>query len=235
MLHILQRDILLKLSRGEDKSLKFSELKPADIENDLFNYHLKYLVKQGDVSKETDGYKITNKGVQSLLLIDSHGFTYDSFRVSVIVYVIDRRSDPMQILIQKKHRKPYLGEINPGISGKIKQGEDIQTAAQRKLLEETGLLGKCIPVGVIRKTRHVEESELIDDGFFFVCVCEEFSGELIPENKFGENYWTDADKALNIQRSNEASGEQSRKVFERIVAGDYSPFLFEEKIFLKNL
>jgi ADP-ribose pyrophosphatase YjhB (NUDIX family) len=149
--------------------------------------------------------------------------------------VINRKQTPIQVLIQKKLRKPYIGEVNPGIAGKIKPAESITNAAERKLTEETGLIGKCKPIGVIRKTRIVENSELVDDGFFFVCVCEEFSGELIVRNEYGENYWVDADKSLELQKTVESTSHLSIDVFNRILNNDYSPFLYEEIIRLKNI
>ena len=234
-MHQIQKEILLKLAEADGKLLKFSELIPADMMNDLFNYHLQYLVKQGDVTREEGGYSITNKGVQNILLLDAHGVSYQGFRNSVLIYVINRKQTPVQVLIQKKLRKPYIGEVNPGIAGKIKPAESITNAAERKLTEETGLVGKCRPIGVIRKTRFVEDSELVDDGFFFVCVCEEFSGELIMKNEYGENYWVDADKSLELQKTIESTSTLSVDVFNKILNADYSSFLYEETIKLKNI
>ena len=234
-MHKIQIEILLKLAEANGKPLRFSELIPQDMMNDLFNYHLQYLVKQDYVLKAEEGYSITNKGVQSILLLDSQGNTYKGFRNSVLVFVIDRRSVPTKILIQKKLRKPYIGEINPGIAGKIKPAESIVDAAIRKLKEETGLDGQCKSIGVIRKTRFIENSELIDDGFFFVCICEDFSGELITKNEFGENYWVDFQESINLQNEIVSSGDLSLKVLERIISSDYSPFLFEETIKLENI
>ena len=234
-MHQIQIDILLKLAEANGKALRFTQLIPQDMMNDLFNYHLRYLVKQSFVFKTKEGYTITNKGVQRILLLDSQGNFYKGFRNSVLVYVIDRKSNPFKMLIQKKLRKPYIGEINPGIAGKIKPAERINDAAQRKLKEETGLIGKCKSIGVIRKTRFIENSELIDDGFFFVCVCDEFSGELIPKNEFGQNYWIDSSKTIELQKKIISSGMYSLEVLERIISSDYSPFLFEELTYLNNI
>jgi ADP-ribose pyrophosphatase YjhB (NUDIX family) len=233
--HTIQKQILLKLAGSDEKLFRFSELKPGEVENDLFNYHLQYLIKQGFVAKEEAGYKITGAGVEHILLIDSKGISYEGFRASVLVYVIDRETNPVQILLQKRKRKPYLGETDPGIAGKIKQGEGITEAAQRKLLEETGLKGNCKEIGVIRKIRKVENSDLIDDGFFFVCVCEDFSGELSEVNDYGENYWADSENALVVQAKKKSAGAFSMRVLKRVIDGDYSNFLYEEKLTVKNL
>ena len=234
-LHPVQKGILLKLASLEDGLMKFSELQPDNIENDLFNYHLQYLVKEGMISKQINGYHITNKGVEAILLTDSQGTEYDGIRASVIVFVVDRNQEKKVILTQKRNRKPYIGEINPGISGKINLGESIVDAAQRKLHEETGLIGKCKSIGVLRKIRHIKNTKVVDDGFYYVCVCEDFTGKLIESNEFGENFWMDFDQALSIQKNVASSSEFSFKVLEKILKGDYVNFLFEENIYLENL
>jgi ADP-ribose pyrophosphatase YjhB (NUDIX family) len=224
--HPIQKHILLTLAKNP--KLKYSELKIKDVENDLFNYHLQYLVKQGLVKKEEERYVITDIGVGAILLVDSTGKEYKGLRASVLVYVIERKSNPIKILKQDKKRKPYFMEKLPGIAGKIKPGEKVEVAARRKLLEETGLDGECKFIGTIRKTRINKEGHM-DDAFFYVCVCEKWKNQLLFNTEYGDNSWCTKDEAIILQKDNIASGELSFKVLLRLINADYSLFFFEEE------
>jgi len=230
-LHKIQKEILLVLAYNT--GLRFSEIRPKLIDNDLFNYHLQYLIKNSWVEKNGQLYRITEKGVEEILLLDSTGKEYKGIRASVLVNVIDRTVMPNRILIQKRNRKPYIEEENAGISGKINAGEEIETAAKRKLLEEVGLVGKCKFVGILRKTR-ISYNGLIDDGIFFVCVCESWTGKIIVESPFGKNSWVDVNDAIDIQKKVISSGKISMNVLKRIIKKDYSLFFLHEKIKIES-
>ena len=49
----IQNRIISKLKNAA--SLRYSELWPEKVPNDLFNYHLQFLVKKGYVDKSGDG------------------------------------------------------------------------------------------------------------------------------------------------------------------------------------
>ena len=114
--HPIQKQILTKFLTHPE--LRYSEVRIPEIENDLFNYHLQYLVKIGILLKLDRTYSLSTKGLTDLLMFDSQGNIYQGLRVSVLVYVIDYHSKPHCILAQKHIRQPYLGDFNAGISGK---------------------------------------------------------------------------------------------------------------------
>ena len=49
----VQKKILIKLLSSDQ--LKYSKIKPNNIANDLFNYHLQFLLKKGLI-KKTESY-----------------------------------------------------------------------------------------------------------------------------------------------------------------------------------
>ena len=60
----IQNNILTKL-KGT-KSLKYSQLKPAKVANDLFNYHLQFLIKKDFVKKVGEGYSLSALGLKHI-------------------------------------------------------------------------------------------------------------------------------------------------------------------------
>lgn len=58
----LQNHILSKLKNA--KFLRYSDMQPDKVPNDLYNYHLQFLVKKGFVTKSTDGYALSASGIK---------------------------------------------------------------------------------------------------------------------------------------------------------------------------
>jgi 8-oxo-dGTP pyrophosphatase MutT (NUDIX family) len=224
--HEIQKQILLKLAKNP--SQRFSELKDESLENDLFNYHLQYLVKEGAIEKTDNTYKLTEKGLDKILLIDSKGKIYEGLRVAVLVYVI--QDD--KIILHTQTREPYKGEVTAGIAGKVNKGELIEDAGIRKVMEETGLKGTIKFIGVLRRIVN-HPGGMIDDGFFHVCITTETQGDLVSENDFGTNSWVCFNEAIKYQKQNIRTGKYSVEVLERILNKDYSPFYFQEIVNLK--
>lgn len=233
--HPIQEQILSKFLHNTE--LRYSEIRLKDIENDLFNYHLQHLVRTGLLIKEDNVYSLSPEGLSEILMFDAKGNVYQGLRVSVLIYVIDKRSDPPLVLSQEHIRQPYMGDINAGIAGKVMPGELIETAAERKLKEETGLIGKPKHIGVIRKIRCNEDKSFIDDGLFHVCVCDEYEGELIEKNEFGINSFITFEKALEYEKNTQTPGKKSFEMLKDILDGKRDSFYIEEIIvhpFFKN-
>lgn len=74
--HYIQADILQKLYIS-DNSIAFSDLKPNEIENSLFMYHLRKLLSSGIVVKDVHGYNLTPKGVRWINYIGGRGLQFN--------------------------------------------------------------------------------------------------------------------------------------------------------------
>lgn len=163
----IQNHILTLLKNA--KSLRYSEMKPKAVPNDLFNYHLQFLVKKGFVAKVSpagsaktakaakatvsrDGYQLTAIGVKHVA--DAYPLNKEEernaslFKINVITIVSRKTSivgkggkkeSRIQILNQVRGVHPSYGKIGVP-GGVVRKGEEILAAASRKLEAETGLI-----------------------------------------------------------------------------------------------
>ena len=232
MLSKIQIEILSKLLKS--KKLRYSEAQIRSIDNDLYNYHLQFLVKKGYILKDAKGYKLTDKGKVFVQQIDSKGKVKKYFKVSVLPYVVRSVKNKKEILIHKRLRHPYLGD-HETVAGKVNVGERIEDAAKRKLLEETGLVCDFALIGVIRKIRRNSKNNVVEDTIYHVCYGDDPEGELISKNEFGENWWGSFQEARKLLRKNITYSKTSEKVLNRVEKEETDLFYYQEDIVLKEM
>lgn len=232
MLSYVQLKILSNALKGN--SLRYSDLKPSDIDQDLFNYHLRFLLDKKYLKKEVDFYQLTNYGKKYVIQMDTKGEYKPLFRVSVIAIAF--KNNRKEILMEKRLRHPYYGDTLLGIAGKLNQGELVIDGAKRKFLEETGLNGEFEFIGVIRKIRKDSRGNLIEDSLYHVCVCENPSGDLSKANDFGFHFWYDFElsKIEDVIKENITYDENELKLMNRLLNPSKEFFYLEEFQTLKS-
>lgn len=178
-------------------SLRYRDMKYDGIENDLYNYHLQYLVKQGLVAKERGYYNLSDYGkkfIADISPLDPLGKQADKFKMNVLLVVINKIDDRnVKILNQERGRHPFYGEVGV-MGGTIRKGELVLEAAARKLKEETGLSGMFKLCGFNRSI-YYEQDKLFTDILFQICIADQFVGDLV-NTEFGLNYWVDIEQAF---------------------------------------
>lgn len=186
MLNDTQKAILSNLRFFKDGA-RYSDLKLPELENDLFNYHLQYLVKEGYLQKNDQKYLLTDLGKSLVTNINEEDkYVASNYKISVYICLISKN----KVLLYKRLKHPQYGYVGlPG--GKMKYGENILQAASRELLEETGLTAKMKIVGNLHQIRKDSQGKIIEDGMFYVCYANKFSGQLKPDTQEGEFFWTD--------------------------------------------
>ncbi len=226
----IQNHILSRLKNA--KTLRYSELQPHGIPNDLFNYHLQFLVKKGYVARFEDGYSLDEAGVKHVADPDlalGEEKIASTFKVNVITIVSRVGPDgKTQILNQVRKSHPSFGKVGvPG--GIVRKGETIEAAAKRKLKAETGLVADFRIVGMERRFMYID-GNLFSDIFFPIAYADRYEGELIEDTEYGHNLWNDIDTAL----ANESQEFDSlRKIVDVLQAirdgaiGDF-PFFYDE-------
>ena len=192
----IQVQILTKFITAE--SLKYSEAKPEDVDNDLYKYHLKFLITKRYLEKVDDKYVLTDYGKQFGHKISPKGEVQDQFYVAVMCLVIVEKEGKKQILLQKRLKHPNYGETQ-AICGKVHKGELIVDAAKRKLLEESDLVANFKQIGALRVLRNDQNGKLVNDMWFMVCYTDQVIGEVMLIEKFWNNYFLPLDEFMKTE------------------------------------
>lgn len=189
----IQNQILSKLKNA--KNLRYSEMQSKEIPNDLFNYHLQHLVKQGYVSKGERGYFLSDIGIRHVADPYPHNDAITSlFKLNVITIVSRISNGNLEILNQIRKSNPSYGKIGiPG--GVVLKGESIESAASRKLKQETGLNAEFKLVGCERRIMY-KSGDIFSDIIFPITYSDSSSGDLIEDSDFGHNMWVSIDEAI---------------------------------------
>lgn len=192
----IQRKILSSCSFFE-KGAKYSDLRIAELENDLYNYHLQKLVKDGFLLKKVGLYKLTPKGKSLVTNIDEIDLKMPAtYKVSVYLCpVMDGK-----ILLTRRQKHPQFGYVGL-VAEKKKYGEELIVTAKRALAEETGMTAENLRIiGNLHQVRKNKEGEVIEDGVFYVCYTDKVAGELREKSVEGEYFWIDLDKVSTIEK-----------------------------------
>lgn len=133
MPHHIETHILEKLSYFGNAG--FSQLKPPELMNNAFNYHLKSLLRDKLVEKNDNSYKLTNEG---LVYVDKLSFktlkTRQQPKINCTVMLKNQRGD---YLLAKRKTEPFLGKY-VFINGKQHFGESPEAHVRRELQEQVG-------------------------------------------------------------------------------------------------
>lgn len=226
----IQNNILSKLKNA--KSLRYSELQLREIPNDLFNYHLQFLVKKGFISKSGNGYSLSEKGIKHVAdpYPSSHTALTSLFKVNVITIVSRKVKGKIQILNQIRTSNPSYGKVGI-MGGVVHKGELIESGATRKLQQETGLVAKFRLVGCERRIMY-KNGELFSDVIFPITYSDKVSGELKEDTQFGHNMWVSIDEAIKNESVEFDYIQGIRTVLAAIKNGKIKnlPFFFKEEI-----
>ncbi len=225
----IQNHIISKLKNA--KSLKYSELKPSGIPNDLFNYHLQHLVKKNILEKQNTRYTLSPIGIRHVADPVPHNSAITSlFKINVITIVSRVVNGKIQILNQIRKSNPSFGKIGV-MGGVVLKGELIEPAANRKLKQETGLEAEFKLVGCERRIMY-KDGELFSDLMFPIAYSDSVQGELIEDTEFGHNMWVSIDNAIKNESGDFDSIKSINIVLRAIKNKKIKklPFFFNEEV-----
>ncbi len=184
MVHRIQKDILSKLITNP--YLRYSKLKPSDIEGNHFMYHLKSLMNKGLVVKNEDNlYLLSSRGkvfADSLSLQD-----YTPRKQPSIVTLITCQNEKGQWLVYRRKRQPLFDQVG-FVYGKLHMGETVSQAAHRELKEKTGLQCELSHRGDGYITIY-ENTEMVSQIMFHLFYGKNPYGEIKKTQKPGVASW----------------------------------------------
>ncbi len=183
-MHRLQSHILSQLIHNPE--LRYADLKPSEVEGNLFMYHLKTLIKQHLVVKGDDGlYRLTPEGQRYADSLSLKTFTPRA-QPRIVTLLVVKRSDGKYLFLRRK-RQPLLGKVGFPY-GKVHLGESIADAAQRELIEKTGPTAELSHRGDGYITIYMH-NEPVSQIMFHLFYSENPTGELVAETPGGSTFW----------------------------------------------
>lgn len=183
-MHHIQKEIVLKLNHAE--SARFSDLKPKDIDGNVFTYHLKQLIAARMVKKADGGaYELTQKG--KLAGINVRLTAKDELEQAHPVLFLAVKDSRGRWLVRRRTVHPSYGRVG-FLHTEPNAHEDIFISAKRGLKEKTGFVGDFSVRGSGYVTL-LKNSELESYTQFTMLYCDKVSGNLTSKDRSGENFW----------------------------------------------
>ncbi len=186
-MHHIERYILDKIIHA--KTLRNRDMRPPRVESNLYQYHLKQVIKSGYIEKNTSGtYELAPKG---MLWADRYSGTLsDSREQSKVVSLIAVRDEKGRYLLLEKKRQPFIGCLQFP-AGKVHLGEYWADAAQREFTEKVG--AEQVDLTYIRSIHVVVRRQ---DVLYQDYVANLFTATLTAKNIPARHHWFDGSIAM---------------------------------------
>lgn len=162
-MHYIQTYILDQLIHFAERRNR--DLRPPNVESNLFQYHLKQLVKEGLVSKINGKYRL---GTAGLVWADQFSQSLKGTRPQPkVITTIALTNNHGAYILLPKPRQPFIGKLFIH-AGKVHRGEEIIASAKREVREKLHVEASDIqPKGIVH-LRIYNENILISDVISFM-------------------------------------------------------------------
>lgn len=200
-LHPIQKKILFDLLFSS--SLRYTDVKPLDMDPSQFLFHLKQLRLQEFVEKNAEGsYILTNKGKEFANRIDVASLEFvPQSKVTTVMCCV--RKNPLtsekEFLLYKRLKNPYFGCYGFPTQ-KVLFGQNITETVELGLKDETSLLVSTAPQLFAIRHYHIlgSQGEVLEDKLMHAFLITEPSGDL-NSNMEGEFFWTTSNEIPSLQ------------------------------------
>lgn len=183
MLHHIQKSIIESL--GFQSSLRYSELKPSDLDGNVFGYHLKQAILDNYVTRSEDGsYQLAPAGREWFI----RRFENDTTSAHSNFLVIVKNGD--SYLLRRRKVQPLLGKSG-FLHGEPTPSMPTIEAARQRLKQKTGLI---IPLDVRASAliAQYQDDQLVSYSHAIILYGETTDDILISSDETGENFWSDS-------------------------------------------
>ena len=188
-MHHIQRTILDTLATRD--SLRYSEIKPDELDGNVFGYHLKSVMTDHYVEKTNDGlYKLTAKGRDYIV----HRYE-DSSRSAHSIFLIVIKNGS-EYLLRRRRVQPLI-DYSGFIHGEPEPETSVTEAAMKRLFDKTGLAVDLNICGSTLITQNVG-GELHSYSHAIVLYGETSTSHITPSDESGEFFWGSLHEVKNI-------------------------------------
>lgn len=171
-LHHIRKHIVRILAHR--KWARFRDMKPRNIESNLYNYHLKELIKEGYVEHNpTKGYRLSPVGLRFVDHVSFDSFT-PRWQPKILTKLVSiNQSD--QVLLWPKYKQPFIDKWSLP-SGKVHFDDvSLEEAMKREIGYFSNQPAKDLePAGV------VEYRAFIEDNLVTHTIAHVFKGTINP-------------------------------------------------------
>jgi hypothetical protein len=190
MLHHIRRTILDELATAESR--RYAELKPKDLDGNVFNYHLKGLIVDNLVQKNAGGdYSLTQQGRDYIV----HRYEDQSQSAhSIFLIVLKRQSD---YLLRRRDVQPLIGYTG-FIHGEPEVGVDIIQTAEQRLYQKTGIKSVNLSVAGTALIAQYRADELQSFSHAVIIHGQTDQDVQVEKDATGHNFWADLSSAEKL-------------------------------------
>jgi ADP-ribose pyrophosphatase YjhB (NUDIX family) len=184
-MHWIQKHVLRELITHEDR--RYADIKPPDIEGNLFMYHLWQLIRSGLVEKLPSGrYCLTAGGKRE---IDQLALKTLKPRIQPrIITLMAVENNDGRWLFYRRSRQPLINLVGWPY-GKIMRGQSIKSAAESQLASKTGVKAELEHRGDGYATTY-ENGQPVSEIMFHAFYGRAVGGDLINESSRGQAFWS---------------------------------------------
>lgn len=186
--HPIQLKILFDLLFSQ--SLRFSEMKPIEMESTQFMFHMKKLIEAGLVVKNEETYELTDAGKEFANRLDVEQIEKaEQAKVTTVLCCIRGKCENKEYLLYKRLKNPFFG-CQGFPTKKALFGADLETTAIEGLKKETGMEPSENPhlFAVRHYLINSPDKELLEDKLMHAYLFTDPNGELDPGME-GEYFW----------------------------------------------
>lgn len=192
-MHWIQRHILRQLSSSDGS--RYSELRPKDVEGNLFMYHLNQMMKGGLVDKQAAKYALTEKGKAIVAQMSMRKGA--PIAVPNILVIVVYRQDDQQVLYRWT-RQPYRGSISFPF-GRLHTGWTVLGMAASQLHFKTGLSATDFKLLGNVSVQIMKGEDLKQHYLAHIVEAMGPGGEMEQDDLTGEAFWGDIDRVRDTE------------------------------------
>ncbi|MDB5184359.1 MAG: hypothetical protein JWN38_167 [Candidatus Saccharibacteria bacterium] len=172
--------------------MRYGELKPKDLDGNVFTYHLKGLMVDNLVHKNEAGeYSLTPAGRDYIV----HRYENAALSAHSIFLIVLKRES--RYLLRRRDVQPLIGYTG-FVHGEPEAGVDVLQTAAKRLHDKTGMQAvELVIVGSALLTQY--RSAELQSYSHAIIMCGETDQDLqIESDATGHNFWADLDSVEKL-------------------------------------